>query len=160
MPLSPFWCPPRRARASTGWPLHPLPWPTFNSIALGILRLSLAIFLHHAAPTVARPPTAPPSLTPTCSTLPARPSSVFQVSKKSCRAPWVPPRKKCTFTACLHKERERNRELALTTRCSSVDVLVIGAGPTGLGAAKRLNQIVRLLPPPPWHAACPAAHVN
>ncbi len=26
---------------------------------------------------------------------------------------------------------------------SSVDVLVIGAGPTGLGAAKRLNQIVR-----------------
>jgi cation diffusion facilitator CzcD-associated flavoprotein CzcO len=25
----------------------------------------------------------------------------------------------------------------------SVDVLVIGAGPTGLGAAKRLNQIVR-----------------
>lgn len=25
---------------------------------------------------------------------------------------------------------------------SSVDVLVIGAGPTGLGAAKRLNQIV------------------
>lgn len=27
---------------------------------------------------------------------------------------------------------------------SSVDVLVIGAGPTGLGAAKRLNQIVRI----------------
>jgi NADH dehydrogenase FAD-containing subunit len=26
---------------------------------------------------------------------------------------------------------------------SNVDVLVIGAGPTGLGAAKRLNQIVR-----------------
>ena len=26
---------------------------------------------------------------------------------------------------------------------SSVDVLVIGAGPTGLGAAKRLNQLVR-----------------
>jgi ribulose 1,5-bisphosphate synthetase/thiazole synthase len=25
---------------------------------------------------------------------------------------------------------------------SNVDVLVIGAGPTGLGAAKRLNQIV------------------
>lgn len=25
---------------------------------------------------------------------------------------------------------------------SSVDVLVIGAGPTGLGAAKRLNQLV------------------
>lgn len=25
---------------------------------------------------------------------------------------------------------------------SSVDVLIIGAGPTGLGAAKRLNQIV------------------
>jgi len=29
---------------------------------------------------------------------------------------------------------------------SSVDVLVIGAGPTGLGAAKRLNQIVRIVP--------------
>lgn len=27
---------------------------------------------------------------------------------------------------------------------SNVDVLVIGAGPTGLGAAKRLNQIVRM----------------
>lgn len=27
---------------------------------------------------------------------------------------------------------------------SSVDVLVIGAGPTGLGAAKRLNQTVRI----------------
>jgi cation diffusion facilitator CzcD-associated flavoprotein CzcO len=26
----------------------------------------------------------------------------------------------------------------------SVDVLVIGAGPTGLGAAKRLNHIVRV----------------
>jgi pyruvate/2-oxoglutarate dehydrogenase complex dihydrolipoamide dehydrogenase (E3) component len=25
---------------------------------------------------------------------------------------------------------------------SNVDVLVIGAGPTGLGAAKRLNQLV------------------
>lgn len=29
---------------------------------------------------------------------------------------------------------------------SSVDVLVIGAGPTGLGAAKRLNQLVRKSP--------------
>lgn len=29
---------------------------------------------------------------------------------------------------------------------SSVDVLVIGAGPTGLGAAKRLNQLVRKCP--------------
>lgn len=28
---------------------------------------------------------------------------------------------------------------------SEVDVLVIGAGPTGLGAAKRLNQLVRIL---------------
>lgn len=28
---------------------------------------------------------------------------------------------------------------------SDVDVLVIGAGPTGLGAAKRLHQIVRCL---------------
>jgi hypothetical protein len=27
---------------------------------------------------------------------------------------------------------------------SSVDVLIIGAGPTGLGAAKRLNQLVRV----------------
>ena len=26
---------------------------------------------------------------------------------------------------------------------SDVDVLIIGAGPTGLGAAKRMNQIVR-----------------
>lgn len=31
-----------------------------------------------------------------------------------------------------------------TNRPSSVDVLVIGAGPTGLGAAKRLNQLVRV----------------
>ena len=30
--------------------------------------------------------------------------------------------------------------------CREVDVLVIGAGPTGLGAAKRLNQLVRALP--------------
>lgn len=29
---------------------------------------------------------------------------------------------------------------------SYVDVLVIGAGPTGLGAAKRLNQLVRKCP--------------
>lgn len=29
---------------------------------------------------------------------------------------------------------------------SEVDVLVIGAGPTGLGAAKRLQQLVRLFP--------------
>lgn len=40
-----------------------------------------------------------------------------------------------------------------TSLFSNVDVLVIGAGPTGLGAAKRLNQIVRgsglNLPPPP-----------
>ena len=34
---------------------------------------------------------------------------------------------------------------------SNVDVLVIGAGPTGLGAAKRLNQIVSL---PPDRTAC------
>ncbi|KAF2746905.1 hypothetical protein M011DRAFT_468189 [Sporormia fimetaria CBS 119925] len=32
----------------------------------------------------------------------------------------------------------------------NVDVLVIGAGPTGLGAAKRLHQIVRAASP----AAC------
>ena len=37
--------------------------------------------------------------------------------------------------------------MVLTSLISSVDVLVIGAGPTGLGAAKRLHQIV-----------CPAAH--
>lgn len=30
----------------------------------------------------------------------------------------------------------------LTSVHSQVDILVIGAGPTGLGAAKRLNQIV------------------
>ena len=30
----------------------------------------------------------------------------------------------------------------LTSPPSNVDVLVIGAGPTGLGAAKRLHQIV------------------
>ena len=28
--------------------------------------------------------------------------------------------------------------------CRDVDILIIGAGPAGLGAAKRLNQIVRL----------------
>lgn len=27
---------------------------------------------------------------------------------------------------------------------SQIDVLVVGAGPTGLGAAKRLNQLVRI----------------
>jgi cation diffusion facilitator CzcD-associated flavoprotein CzcO len=31
-----------------------------------------------------------------------------------------------------------------TKNVSEVDVLVIGAGPTGLGAAKRLHQIVCL----------------
>jgi threonine dehydrogenase-like Zn-dependent dehydrogenase len=31
-----------------------------------------------------------------------------------------------------------------SSQCSYVDVLVIGAGPTGLGAAKRLNQLVGL----------------
>jgi hypothetical protein len=30
----------------------------------------------------------------------------------------------------------------VTDLSSEVDVLVIGAGPTGLGAAKRLNQVV------------------
>ena len=35
---------------------------------------------------------------------------------------------------------------------SYVDVLVIGAGPTGLGAAKRLNQLVRPVPAR-WGAA-------
>ena len=29
-----------------------------------------------------------------------------------------------------------------TTMATEVDTLVIGAGPTGLGAAKRLNQLV------------------
>lgn len=42
----------------------------------------------------------------------------------------------------------------LTPASSNVDVLVIGAGPTGLGAAKRLNHIVSThpaaaLPAPP-----------
>jgi NADH dehydrogenase FAD-containing subunit len=37
----------------------------------------------------------------------------------------------------------------LTLR-SSVDVLVIGAGPTGLGAAKRLHQIVRSVTSPKY----------
>jgi hypothetical protein len=36
---------------------------------------------------------------------------------------------------------------------SNVDVLVIGAGPTGLGASKRLNQIVSA-EFPPVHTAC------
>lgn len=40
----------------------------------------------------------------------------------------------------LHRCSPTKLEL---TAASSVDVLVIGAGPTGLGAAKRLNQIVR-----------------
>ena len=35
--------------------------------------------------------------------------------------------------------------LPMLTRSSEVDVLVIGAGPTGLGAAKRLHQLVGLL---------------
>lgn len=38
------------------------------------------------------------------------------------------------------------RKLTIVLLDSSVDVLVIGAGPTGLGAAKRLNQIVRIFP--------------
>lgn len=37
-------------------------------------------------------------------------------------------------------------KLLLTDSDSSIDVLVIGAGPTGLGAAKRLNQLVRKCP--------------
>lgn len=37
-------------------------------------------------------------------------------------------------------------ELLLIDSDSSIDVLVIGAGPTGLGAAKRLNQLVRQCP--------------
>lgn len=37
--------------------------------------------------------------------------------------------------------------LADHRRFSNVDVLVIGMGPTGLGAAKRLNQIVSPSPP-------------
>lgn len=39
-----------------------------------------------------------------------------------------------------------NLKLLLIKFDSSVDVLVIGAGPTGLGAAKRLNQLVRKCP--------------
>lgn len=33
--------------------------------------------------------------------------------------------------------------IPLTLYYRQVDILVIGAGPTGLGAAKRLNQVVR-----------------
>ena len=40
-------------------------------------------------------------------------------------------------TRSLHR---RNHQLI--PFCSNVDVLVIGSGPTGLGAAKRLKQIV------------------
>ena len=44
--------------------------------------------------------------------------------------------------------------LALTDLTnSSVDILVIGAGPTGIGAAKRLNQIVRFHSPSFSHYA-------
>ncbi len=38
--------------------------------------------------------------------------------------------------------------------CSNVDVLVIGAGPTGLGAAKRLSHIVRGSAPHPGIFFC------
>lgn len=48
------------------------------------------------------------------------------------------PRRVCPVIA--------ERKLLLIVMDSSVDVLVIGAGPTGLGAAKRLNQLVRKCP--------------
>lgn len=42
-----------------------------------------------------------------------------------------------------HRPRHARHGTRKLTFPSSVDVLVIGAGPTGLGAAKRLHQIVR-----------------
>lgn len=41
----------------------------------------------------------------------------------------------------------------LLASISNVDVLVIGAGPTGLGAAKRLQQLVDALLPRRWYRA-------
>jgi hypothetical protein len=49
----------------------------------------------------------------------------------------------CALKPTTTQRPSPNKNL-LTFNCSEVDVLVIGAGPTGLGAAKRLNQIVRL----------------
>lgn len=40
------------------------------------------------------------------------------------------------------ESRDASYSIAYFAVCSNVDVLVIGAGPTGLGAAKRLNHIV------------------
>lgn len=40
--------------------------------------------------------------------------------------------------------RQFYRRIVLIDPPSSIDILVIGAGPTGLGAAKRLHQLVPL----------------
>ena len=50
-------------------------------------------------------------------------------------------RKRWTTQMCAYYRRNFYRE-SIADKTSSVDVLVIGAGPTGLGAAKRLNQLV------------------
>jgi ribulose 1,5-bisphosphate synthetase/thiazole synthase len=50
----------------------------------------------------------------------------------------------CVLPKLPQPQRYFQTYSSLTQCYSEVDVLVIGAGPTGLGAAKRLNQIVRL----------------
>lgn len=51
--------------------------------------------------------------------------------------------------SCVTISLNQHRNMSNSPLHSNVDVLVIGAGPTGLGAAKRLNQIVSF----PYHTA-------
>jgi hypothetical protein len=52
---------------------------------------------------------------------------------------YVPPRARDHDSATTLQS-----SFPLTLYHRQVDILVIGAGPTGLGAAKRLNQVVSL----------------
>ena len=144
-----------------------MPWPWRHSLCRDSLQGPISYFSvdprqHH---NNTAPPPPPPafisspsphlqSRSPsTCSITLARPSKEFLVFKNCCRAKWVPPRKKCmlppSFTALPASERSPplfSLPIVLgLTDSSNVDVLVIGAGPTGLGAAKRLHQTVTRL---------------